>query len=534
MRASSSAALAEVLSGARFMAELVPLLRRPVPAAVAQAIVRERLRTREADFLHLVRAAVYAQPASPYRQLLRLAGCEPGDLERLVKTKGLEGALRTLHGRGVYLSLDELKGRTAAVRGSSTIEVGTEFLGNPLVGGAVRARSSGSRGAGTPVPINPANQYDLGISAGVELAAHDGLAWRKALWAVPGGAAVAKLLRQSIVGRRPERWFSQVDPDAAGLHPRYAWSARAVRLASLLAGRPLPAPEYVPMSESGPVKRWLADTFGRGEVPCLYCGVSAAVNVCQAAEAEGLDLTGTRFFVGGEPLTQMRLNAIRASGAVAVPQYAAMEAGILATGCLAPAAVDDQHVYGDLNVLTQPGVAREGPSGDRTLFATSLRPTARLILLNASLGDQAIVEERDCGCPLQEVGWTTHLRAIRSREKLTSAGMTFVDADLVRVLDEVLPALFGGGPTDYQLVEEEGKGGRPRLRLLVHPAVGAVDTEAVKGAFLDAISQGAGVERVMGTLWREAGILEVERRAPESTYTGKILHLHQRRSDHAT
>jgi hypothetical protein len=57
------------------------------------------------------------------------------------------------------------------------------------------------------------------------------------------------------------------------------------------------------------------------------------------------------------------------------------------------------------------------------------------------------------------LGWTTHLRDIRSQEKLTAGGMTFLDTDLIRVLEEVLPARFGGAPTDYQLVEEEAEEG---------------------------------------------------------------------------
>ena len=37
--------------------------------------------------------------------------------------------------------------------------------------------------------------------------------------------------------------------------------------------------------------------------------------------------------------------------------------------------------------------------------------------------------------------------------------MTFLDSDVIRVLEEVLPARFGGGPTDFQLVEQEDDDG---------------------------------------------------------------------------
>jgi hypothetical protein len=209
-----------------------------------------------------------------------------------------------------------------------------------------------------------------------------------------------------------------------------------------------------------------------------------------------------------------------------VPRYGANEAGPIGFGCGAPAAADEVHVLTDLHAVIQPG--EDGTRPDlppQALLLSSLRPTARLMLLNASSGDQGLLGDRPCGCPLEALGWTTHLRAIRSFEKLTSAGMTFADAHLVRVLEEVLPARFGGGPADYQLIEEEGADGRPRLRLLVHPAIGPLDDAAVVEAFLAAVGPGSGVERVMGLAWREAALVRVERQPPERTPAGKILHL---------
>ena len=159
-------------------------------------------------------------------------------------------------------------------------------------------------------------------------------------------------------------------------------------------------------------------------------------------------------------------------------------------------------------------------------LVSTLRASAPLILINVSLGDQAVMEERRCGCPLEALGWTTHLRDIRSHEKLTAGGMTFLDTDLIRVLEEVLPARFGGAPTDYQLVEEEAAEGQPRVRLLVHPRIGAVDAPALIETFLSAIGGGTGSEHVMALLWRDSKFLRVERRAPLAGPSGKIQHLH--------
>jgi len=196
--------------------------------------------------------------------------------------------------------------------------------------------------------------------------------------------------------------------------------------------------------------------------------------------------------------------------------------------CLAPGASDEVHLFHDLHALIQPGADGSRPGlPPHALLLSSIRSRAPLVLLNVSMGDQAVVEERSCGCPLEDVGWTTHLHTIRSYEKLTAGGMTFLDTDLITVLEEMLPIRFGGAPTDYQLVEEETADGQPRVRLLVDPRVGPLDSRAVAEAFLTAISQGSGVERVMGLAWRDADLLRVERRAPLTTSSGKILHLHQ-------
>ncbi|MEW5900600.1 MAG: hypothetical protein AB1715_03960 [Acidobacteriota bacterium] len=173
-------------------------------------------------------------------------------------------------------------------------------------------------------------------------------------------------------------------------------------------------------------------------------------------------------------------------------------------------------------IRCQDGREGEGiPAGG--LLVTSLDPAAPFFLLNVSLGDQAILSSRACGCPLEGVGWKTRLHSITSYEKITSEGMTFLRADVARIVDEVLPQLFGGGPTSYQLLEEDDGQGRPELRLLIHPDVGPVDPKRAVEAFLAALCPGDGVERVMGFLWRDARLIRVERRPPFPTASGKIL-----------
>jgi hypothetical protein len=99
--------LDDALMGGRFLRQLPSFLHHPVTLEEARATLRRRLENREADFLTLVKRAIYEHPPSPYRALLQFAGCEYGDLDRLVRHEGVEGALRALCDKGVYLTIDE-------------------------------------------------------------------------------------------------------------------------------------------------------------------------------------------------------------------------------------------------------------------------------------------------------------------------------------------------------------------------------------------------------------------------------------------
>lgn len=518
----------ELGAAARFFPRLPSFLRRPITSEEAHATLRRRRERRPEDFLALARRAIYEYAASPYARMLRIAGCEYGDLERLVGHEGVEGALRTLYRLGVFLTVDEYKGRRPAIRGHTTITVNPNLLRNPLASSHVPGRSSGSRSAGTAVAFDLEFVRTCAVNSLLSLEARGGTDWLKADWEVPGVGGTFRLLKLSSFGAPVARWFSHVDPAATA---RYRWSARGLRWAGRVAGVPLPAAEHAPLDAPLVIARWMADTRRAGLTPFLHTFASSAVRLSQAALDAGIDLGGAKFLLMGEPTTAARLAAIRRSGAEALPRYGSIEVGPIGYGCLAPGAPDDVHLFDDLHALLQPG-SDAGLHGHlaQATFVSSLRPTAPFVMLNVSMGDQATVGSRRCGCPMERLGWTTHLHGIRSYEKLTAQGMTFLDTDVIRVLEEVLPGRFGGAPTHYQLVEEEVDDSRPILRLLVHPAVGPVDAAAVAETFLHAIAPGSGGERMMSQLWRDAGLVRVERRAPVATGSGKILHLHVRKS----
>jgi len=489
--------------------------------------VHRRLARRDRDLLALVRRAVYGNPTSPYRWLLRHAGCEYGDFERLVAREGVEGALSALLRDGVYLTVEEFKGRRPTVRGGVSRTFSPDAFRNP--GAAVHAEvhSGGSRGARTAVGVDLDGVREEAADLCLWLHAREAAASVAAIWTIPGSAAIRILLRMSAAGTRPVAWFSQVDPGGRDLHPRYRWSARVVAWGSRLAARPLPYPRHVPLEDPLPVGRWMAEVRRAGRIPHLQTYPSAAAHLCRRIADAGLDVSGAQFVLAGEPVTPARLAAVRAVGAHAASSYSTIEAGNVAYGCLAPAGADDLHVLHDLHAVIQPGRGAPDALPADALLLTSLRPTAPLVLLNAAPGDRATVLAGSCGCAVERTGWTTRLQDVRSYEKLTAGGMTFLDVDVARVLDEVLPARCGGGPTDYQLVEDETPEGRPRLRLLVAPSVGPLDERAAVDVFLTALGGASGAERVMERLWRSGAFVGVERAVPRTTPSGKILHLHR-------
>jgi hypothetical protein len=523
--------LEELVVGSRLLAGLPFLLRRPMQPERARVLLQQRLDQRESDFLALVQQTIYENSNSPYKQLLEAVGCEFGDLKRNVEAEGVEGALEALYREGVYLTVDEFKGRQPVTRGSRTIHVEPGRLRNPAAGFHMLSQTSGSRGAPIKVPIDLAHIKDRLVDLSLTLEARGGGGWQSAVWGIPGGAALINVLLFSGIGQPPVRWFSQLDLAAPGLHPRYRLSVRLLRRGAALGGVSLPAPRFVPVRSPLEIVHWMAEVLRAGGTPHLYAYTSTAVSLCHAASEAGIPLAGAQLTLTGEPITETRMSAIRAAGAEATTNYGSNEAGgFIGYGCLEPETPDEVHLHHDLHAIIQADKQKmHAPFPRDALLISSIRRTAPLILLNVSMGDRGNVVRRECGCPMQRLGWTTHLHTLRSFEKLTAGGITFFDTDVIRVLEEVLPTEFGGGPTDYQLVEEEAPGGSPRLRLLVNPSIGTLDDGAVANVFLDAIGEGSGGPRVAERVWREAQLLTVERREPERTPSGKILHLHVRR-----
>lgn len=517
--------LEDVQAGIRLLSDLPGFLRHPFTIAEAREILRRRLAERESRFLDLV-TEIFERPCPPYQALLRHAGCGPADLRELTRKEGIEGALGALAVEGVFLRCEEFKGRAPVRRGSLELHLEPRDLVRP--GAVVHgiSETSGSGGARTAVPLDLAFVADHAVDTWLGLAAHDGLDWAHAHWGVPGGTSITNPLEFARGGSPPRRWFTPISPAEPKVATRHRLAGLALRLGGRLAGVSLPAPIYAPLDDPLPLLRWLRATLDAGVIPHVWTFASSAVLACEAARGAGIEIDATRFTMGGEPTTAARRAAVEAAGAVALPRYGATETDILAFACRAPTAPDDMHFLQDRHALARFPAGNAGGLRSNSLLFTSLLRSSPILLFNVSLGDVAEIPLSACGCPMEAAGWPIRLCEVRSYEKLTAGGIAFLDVDVVRVLEQVLPSRFGGAAVDYQLVEESDPSGRPSVCLRVHPSVGPLDQRVVADAFLSALGSGLGGTPLTELLWREGEIVRVERVAPARTESGKILHLH--------
>jgi hypothetical protein len=513
----------------RYVRGLPGYLRRPLGAEECYRRVAAGVAGRERSLAEVLEHGVFGASPSPYRPLFARAGIELGDALELVRDRGVDGALERLHDAGVYVTLDEFKGRLPIVRGGLTVPVRPEDFDNPRAAGVYAGRSGGSRGPARRLTIGFAHLEEAAVAAALTLDLRGLRARPYGLWrpVPPGHTGLLGAVSFAKAGKAVERWFSQYP---LALRPGFAREylfTRATLALSRRAGFPIPPPEHTPLERAAVVARWLAAKRAEGTPAFLNCPGSSGVRVCRAALTDGLDISGTVFRLGGEPLTEGKAQAMAEVGADAFCNYAMAEVGQIGTGCPARRERDDVHLMLDRVGVIQREREAGGPGGPRVaaLLFTTLLAGAPKVMLNVESDDYGVLEERACGCPLDACGLSLHLHTIRSYEKLTSEGMNFVGTQLLALVEQVLPGRFGGGPSDYQLVEEE-RDGLPRVSILVSPRIGPVDEDAVVEAVLSSLGSGPPYTRMMANVWRGGGTLRVERREPLATGAAKVLPLH--------
>ncbi len=497
------------------------LLREPLAADSAGAI-RARLANRAGLFLEMVEQTIFAHAGSPYRPLLDAAGYDFARIGALVHQEGVEGTLRRLARDGVYVSIEEFKGIREARRGDHTFRFGEQDFHNPLRQPGVRVSSGATRSRGivTALPVtdrrvNAEHRTVLLAAYGLENAS-------VAIWHADAPSGLRSVLSLAVMRKPPARWFVQIPGRVASVaepHSHYL----GIKAAARLYGIKLPRPTYVPFGRESRILHWIVHEAGGRCV--IWTTASSALRLALAAKRQSASLSNVSFITGSEPLTPAKLAAIHAVGACAFARFGFTELGIAAHGCASPASPDDMHICRDTVAITQHKrpVDHLGSEVSALLF-TALRPDARRIVLNMESGDYGRITRRRCGCPLEAVGWVDHLDEVRSFEKLNAEGWCFFGSRLITLVEETLPAQFGGDPTDYQLLEHEDGDGFTRLSVLVHPRVGAIDESGVLARVEQTLAPTGGWDCV--GMYRDLATLRVRRAVPLTTRAGKLMPLH--------
>jgi hypothetical protein len=503
-------------------------LKEPMTLEKSQLIIKNRLANRENNLLSIVQTNIYNNKTSPYLQLLKCAGCEYGDFEKLVLSDGIETALRNLYQKGVYLRVEEFKGKENVIRGSRTFAFKENDFDNPSITVHFEGRSGGSRSKGTRTVYDFSFlTQNTSVYSITRVDAYEALNIPVVIWMpILPGIGPSKIMTYTKIGKPPVKWFSQTGKGDSRSESTYRMATNYIIYTGRLLGAKFVKPEYVSLENSLQVAQYMAATITRAGGCLLDTYTSSAVRVCQAARDKGIDLKGARFLVGGEPITEAKRKEIEAVGGKCYPNYAMMEAGIIGLGCANAISTDDVHLLeGSIALIQHPReVSHAGVELDAFLL-TSLMAASPKILLNVENGDYGTIEKRNCGCKFEKLGMNYHIQNIRSFEKLTAEGMTFIGTEFVKIIEEILPAKFGGSSTDYQMAEEEDKNGITHMSVIVSPDLGDIREEDIIQTILAEIRKPSG-RWMASDIWAQAQTFKVKRIHPVATARGKLLPLH--------
>ena len=508
--------------------------REPITLQRAEEQVKRNLAARDENFLALIRTRVYDQPSSPYLKLLRIAGCEFSDLQGSVRRHGLEPTLIKLAREGVYFSPDEFKGKKKVARSGQSFRVSPADFDRPDAPAGFVGQSSGT----TNRPVNSTISLDWFATTvcarSLFFRAHNLLSSAHAVYdaILPGMGAINNLVINAKIGMAADRWFVRKVPSRSRLSSAYHYlTTYEIVLAGKWFGPGFPKPEFIGDPEIHRVIDWIVKERQSGKTCFITTLPNHAARICRAATELGTSLEGAKFYVGGEPFTEAKEEAIRKTGAGFTSRYSFGGAMSVGYGCANPLERDEVHVTQDIfAMISHPDPIAHGAELIHPLLLTTLHPTAPRLLINVASGDYAAMSERSCGCALEEAGFALHLHRIRSYEKFTSEGMNYFYGDLFELMEKIFPSEFGGAIGDYQLVEEEDGNGQTRLTLRVHPDVPSLDEERLLRRLEQELGKEHWINQFQTRVWQEAGTLRIKREIPHSSLRGKILPLHIDRS----
>ena len=499
--------------------------------ALAKSLLQKRIAAREENFLRLAERSIFNYSRSPYLPLLAAKHITFPDLKHWVTGSGLEASLRTLELEGVYFTVDEFKGKVPVERNGVSFRCEEGMFDNPFLSFVYEVRSGATRSAGTRIRIDFDYLHQRSLYDAFLLDLHGCLTAPIANWfpVFPGAPGINSSLRFAHIGNPVAKWFSQVSEDQVRVNWEKRWGTKTIFAVHRLFGSPLAEPQYAGLNDAGRIAEWASQTLSEHPNCVVYTFAASAVRVCIAAAEKNLNLKGAKFLVTGEPLTPHKKREIEATGGEVVPVYGISEAGVIAAGCNQSHAESDHcHLYKDTTAIIshRQVVPNFDISLDSYLFTSLLYESPKL-LLNVGMGDFGDLHAEPCECGFGQLGFDTCLSNIRSYEKLTGEGVTFVDTDFVRIIERELPHTFGGKSTDYQLIEEEDSQGLTHLQLLVSPRVGEVKEDEVLEKFMTLLKRGEASPESWaqsGTeMWRQSGMVRIRRDFPICTASGKIL-----------
>jgi hypothetical protein len=513
------------------IAGLRGFFRQQVTLEQANEEIRRELETREQRFLDLVRSRVNDRETNPYFKLLALAGCDFADLQSYVRKKGLEKTLERLAEDGVYLTSDEFKGKIDVVRGNTSFRISQKDLAmRDSHRGLVLSQSSGTRGPPQRYAVSLKNSRESSIVRSIFLSAHDLFHHSHAIYdtILPTSGGIRDLLGFAKCQIRVERWFARRVPLNSWPEATFHHLMTSlIVLAAKCFGPGAPSPEFLEGHELDRIVNWMAEQRTLGKAACLRSTASNGVRIARIAQDMGQSLKGCSFIVSGEPLTESKRAAIESVHARVIPCYGCAGLGAIGWGCGNPLYTDEVHVPTHrFAVIQRPQPLDNHDLPIHPFLFTTLSLGSPFLHINVENGDFGEIGGRDCGCALEKAGLTLHLHEIRSHEKLTSEGMNYYYSDLYELLEKTFPSEFGGGPGDYQLVEEEDATGRTRLTLRIHPAVGPLNEVKTMARLRAAFSNGSRNNRFMTWVWQDAETFRIKREAPHTSPRGKILPLH--------
>ncbi|HUQ20784.1 MAG TPA: hypothetical protein VM099_14300 [Gemmatimonadaceae bacterium] len=523
--------ISELAAFAKFLGGLHRLVRRRMSVAEALSIIQTRLDNREANFLTSLEGSVYTNPRSPYRALLAMAGCTIEDVRELLKNEGLDGTLTRLRTEGVYVSFEEFKGLTPIVRGSLHLEPAPGDFDNPSAQRYFSSTTGGSTGTGRRVRLD-LKHLEAVLPTRIVVFHVQGLTGiPTAAWMDLPPAGLKGLILDIAAGEKSRHWFITRD-FGWKRHAKYRAATHATLMAIRLAGGGKSRwPKHVPLERAVTLARWCRDQVKIHGACMMYSSVSGILRIAIAARENDIDMTGVILRGGGEPPTSAKVAQIVASGATFYSSYAFSEVGTVGSSCLNATGPNDQHFMEDHLAMIQ--ATRKVPGFDVEVPAfcfTSLLPTAAKMLLNVESDDYGSVDTRPCGCTWEKLGFSVHIRDIRSFRKLTGEGITLVGSDIERVLDQFLPGRYGGSALDYQFAEEEDSRGFTRIIIRVAPHIVVPDERKMIEFVLDSLRQLGGGAAVAEAAWRRANTLAIRREIPAMTSRGKLLPLDIRKA----